>query len=62
METTHGAQGWGSAKPPEPSARMQKAVEQLKGLAERAKTEVLDLDSARATIKELGSNWRSQRR
>ena len=53
VETTHGAKAGASAKPPEPSARMQKAVEQLKGLAERAKTEVLDLDSARATIKEL---------
>jgi hypothetical protein len=53
VETTHGAKALKAFKPPEPSVRMQGVVEQLKDLAERAKTEVLDLDSARATIKEL---------
>lgn len=53
VETTHGSIGSGTAKPPEPSARMRRAVEQLRDLAERSKTEVLDLDSARATIRDL---------
>lgn len=53
VETTHGFKAGASAKPPEPSARMARVVDQLKDLAERAKTEVLDLDSARATIRDL---------
>jgi hypothetical protein len=53
VETTHGAKALKEFKPPEPSARMLGVVDQLKDLAERAKTEVLDLDTARATIKDL---------
>lgn len=53
VETTHGHKKGVEAKPPEPSARMQKAISQLADLAERSKTEVLDMDSARLTIRDL---------
>lgn len=53
VETTHGAKALKAFRPPEPSARMRGVVDQLKDLAERSKTEVLDLDAARVTIKEL---------
>jgi hypothetical protein len=53
VKTSHGSQPGVNAKPPEPSARMRGVVEKLKDLAERSKTEVLDLDAARATIREL---------
>lgn len=53
VQTTHGTKAMRGFKPPEPSARMQAVVGQLKDLAERAKTEVLDLDAARTTIKDL---------
>ena len=58
VETRTGPRLGQSAKPPWP-ARMQKAVEQLKGLAERAKTEVPDLDSGGRRSRSCGSNWRS---
>lgn len=61
VTTTHGSIG-ATAKPPAPSTRMQRAVEQLRDLAERSKTEVLDLDGARAKIRDLRARIASMER
>lgn len=63
VETSHGMSvGESMVKPPAPSVRMARAIDQLKDLAERSKTEVMDLDAARSTIADLRRQLAEQAR